>query len=259
MKVSGSDGRAGTTGGRGEGPHPDDGREARRGGVGAGPVQAAARSTLAGTRRRQEHCRPIQPTRATSLTRRSLSAATPASRRGSVSVSRVATDPVRCPSPEEVRALRVTVTPEQIREAFEAVKDDPAFDQSRGLWERGKPPVEMLQAMCLRPEILRAFGGFGEGLYPGGLLERQRAGARDHHGVARERLPVLHQRPRRHRRPRRASSTRRWSSSRSRPGWARGTASRSSTRAPRRSTRTTSRSRCSRSSRRPSRTPSWSS
>jgi AhpD family alkylhydroperoxidase len=68
--------------------------------------------------------------------------------------------------------LRVTVTSEQIREAFEAVKDDPAFDQSRGLWERGKPPVEMLQAMCLRPEILRAFGGFGEGLYPGGLLER---------------------------------------------------------------------------------------
>ncbi len=68
--------------------------------------------------------------------------------------------------------MRVTVTPEQIREAFEAVKDDPAFEESRGIWERGKPPVEMLQAMCLRPEILRAFGGFGEGLYPGGLLER---------------------------------------------------------------------------------------
>jgi AhpD family alkylhydroperoxidase len=69
--------------------------------------------------------------------------------------------------------LRITVTPEQIREAFEAVKDDPAFEESRGIWERGKPPVEMLQAMCLRPEILRAFGGFGEGLYPGGLLERR--------------------------------------------------------------------------------------
>ena len=27
--------------------------------------------------------------------------------------------------------------------------------------------------MCLRPEILRAFGGFGGGLYPGGLLERR--------------------------------------------------------------------------------------
>ena len=69
--------------------------------------------------------------------------------------------------------MRVTVTSEQIRSAFEAVKDDPSFDESRGLWERGRPPVEMLQAMCLRPEILRAFGGFGGAVYPGGLLERR--------------------------------------------------------------------------------------
>jgi AhpD family alkylhydroperoxidase len=69
--------------------------------------------------------------------------------------------------------MRVTVTPEQIRSAFEAVKDDPSFDESRGLWERGRPPVEMIQAMCLRPEILRAFAGFGHSVYPGGLLERR--------------------------------------------------------------------------------------
>jgi AhpD family alkylhydroperoxidase len=69
--------------------------------------------------------------------------------------------------------MRVTVTPDQIRTAFEAVKDDPSFDESRGLWERGHPPVEMLQAMCLRPEILRAFAGFGGCVYPGGLLERR--------------------------------------------------------------------------------------
>jgi AhpD family alkylhydroperoxidase len=69
--------------------------------------------------------------------------------------------------------VRVTVTPDQIREAFEAVKDDPSFDESRGLWERGHQPVEMLQAMCLRPEILRAFAGFGGSAYPGGLLERR--------------------------------------------------------------------------------------
>jgi len=69
--------------------------------------------------------------------------------------------------------MRVTVTPEQIRSAFEAVKDDPSFDESRGLWERGRPPVEMVQAMCLRPEILRAFAGFGNCVYPGGLLERR--------------------------------------------------------------------------------------
>jgi AhpD family alkylhydroperoxidase len=69
--------------------------------------------------------------------------------------------------------MRVTVPPEQIQSAFEAVKDDPSFDESRGLWERGKPPVEMIQAMCLRPEILRAFAGFGDAVYPGGLLERR--------------------------------------------------------------------------------------
>jgi alkylhydroperoxidase family enzyme len=69
--------------------------------------------------------------------------------------------------------MRVTVAPDQIRDAFEAVKDDPSFDQSRGLWERGHPPVEMIQAMSLRPEILRAFAGFGGAVYPGGLLERR--------------------------------------------------------------------------------------
>jgi alkylhydroperoxidase family enzyme len=69
--------------------------------------------------------------------------------------------------------MRVTVTAEQIRSAFEAVKDDPSFDESRGLWERGHPPVQMLQAMCLRPEILRAFAGFGTSVYPGGILERR--------------------------------------------------------------------------------------
>ena len=69
--------------------------------------------------------------------------------------------------------MRVTVTHDQIRSAFEAVKDDPSFDESRGLWERGRPPVEMIQAMCLRPEILRGFAGFGNAVYPGGLLERR--------------------------------------------------------------------------------------
>jgi alkylhydroperoxidase family enzyme len=69
--------------------------------------------------------------------------------------------------------MRVTVTPDQIQSAFVAVKDDPSFHESRGLWYRGRPPVEMIQAMCLRPEILRAFAGFGGSVYPGGLLERR--------------------------------------------------------------------------------------
>jgi AhpD family alkylhydroperoxidase len=69
--------------------------------------------------------------------------------------------------------MHVTVTDDQIRDAFVAVKDDPSFDESRGLWERGRRPVEMIQAMCLRPELLRAFAGFGSCVYPGGLLERR--------------------------------------------------------------------------------------
>ena len=69
--------------------------------------------------------------------------------------------------------MRVTVSPEQIQSAFDSVKDDPSFDESRGLWERGRPPVEMIQAMCLRPEILSGFAGFGGCVYPGGLLERR--------------------------------------------------------------------------------------
>ena len=69
--------------------------------------------------------------------------------------------------------MRVTVTPEQVRAAFDAVKDDPSFDESRGLVERGHLPVEMLRAMAMRPEILRAFGGFGGAVYPGGLVERR--------------------------------------------------------------------------------------
>jgi len=69
--------------------------------------------------------------------------------------------------------MRVEVTPEGVRAAFDEVKDDPSFDESRGLTERGLMPVEMLQAMSLRPEILRAFAGFGSCVYPGGLLERR--------------------------------------------------------------------------------------
>jgi len=68
--------------------------------------------------------------------------------------------------------MRVNVTDDQIRAAFEAVKDDRSFDESRELYAAGGRPAEMIQAMCLRPEILSAFGRFGDCVYPGGLLER---------------------------------------------------------------------------------------
>lgn len=68
--------------------------------------------------------------------------------------------------------MRIAVTPEQVRAAFGPVKDHPDFEESCALFERGQMPAEMIQALCLRPEILAAFGQFGSCVYPGGLLER---------------------------------------------------------------------------------------
>src|SRR5436189_2905955 len=68
--------------------------------------------------------------------------------------------------------MRVAVEDAQIRNAFEKVKHMAAFEESRALFAQGKKPLEMIQAMCLHPEILRCFGEWGKGVYPGGLLER---------------------------------------------------------------------------------------
>lgn len=68
--------------------------------------------------------------------------------------------------------MRVAVSDAQIRDAFEKVKHMAAFEESRALFAQGKRPLEMIQAMCLHPEILRCFGEWGKGVYPGGLLER---------------------------------------------------------------------------------------
>ncbi len=69
--------------------------------------------------------------------------------------------------------MRITVTDEQIRAAFAPVRDKPDFKESCELFERGQRPLEMIQAMCLRPQLLAAFGGFGEAVYPGGLIEQR--------------------------------------------------------------------------------------
>jgi len=68
--------------------------------------------------------------------------------------------------------MRVHVDPAQVRAAFAAVADDPSFAESRRLADAGAMPVEMLQAMSLRPELLRAFGAICQAVYPGGILER---------------------------------------------------------------------------------------
>ena len=61
--------------------------------------------------------------------------------------------------------MRVHPTNDQIRVAFEAVRDSPAFFESAKLFEHGHLPVEMLQAMSLRPELLRAFAATSEAVY----------------------------------------------------------------------------------------------
>jgi AhpD family alkylhydroperoxidase len=68
--------------------------------------------------------------------------------------------------------MRVSISPQQIRAAFEPVKDRADLQESRALVEKGKLPVEMIRALALRPQILAAFGHLGSCVYPGGLLER---------------------------------------------------------------------------------------
>ena len=69
--------------------------------------------------------------------------------------------------------MRLTVTDEQLRQGFDIIADDPSFKESADLVRAGKQPSQMLQALSLRPEILRAFAGFSECVYPGGLIERR--------------------------------------------------------------------------------------
>jgi AhpD family alkylhydroperoxidase len=69
--------------------------------------------------------------------------------------------------------MRVSVDPTQLQRAFSAVSQSSAFAESARLVASGKRPVEMLQAMALRPEILAAFAATSEAIYPGGIVERR--------------------------------------------------------------------------------------
>lgn len=69
--------------------------------------------------------------------------------------------------------MRVAIDDRQLHAAFSMVRGDVAFEESSALVTRGQRPAEMIQALALRPEILRAFGHTGAGVYPGGLLERR--------------------------------------------------------------------------------------
>lgn len=68
--------------------------------------------------------------------------------------------------------MRIHVNGETIRQFFEQVKDDPSFEHSRKLFERGHLPLEMVQVLLIRPDILKTFTGFSASVYPGGRIER---------------------------------------------------------------------------------------
>ena len=84
--------------------------------------------------------------------------------------------------------------------------------------------------MCLRPELLRAFAGFGGSVYPGGLLERRVKELVIIAELRGQRLPVLHALALRPRRASRASSTSRCVKVADPAAWPRASAWPSSTR-----------------------------
>ena len=69
--------------------------------------------------------------------------------------------------------MRIKIDPDRVKSAFNQLQDISTFDESRELANQGKMPVEMIQAIAMRPEILRAFAETGTGVYPGGLLDRE--------------------------------------------------------------------------------------
>ena len=69
--------------------------------------------------------------------------------------------------------MRVEVTREQLGAAFEALAQNPAFEESASLVRDGRRPLEMVQAMALRPGMLEAMAALGPAVYPGGSLPRR--------------------------------------------------------------------------------------
>ncbi len=75
--------------------------------------------------------------------------------------------------PVPCRPMRVAVDDLHLRTTFESLRSSPAFAESARLVAAGGRPVEMIQAMSLRPELLQGFAALSEAIYPGGLVERR--------------------------------------------------------------------------------------
>jgi AhpD family alkylhydroperoxidase len=68
--------------------------------------------------------------------------------------------------------MHVNPSPSVVSAAFRTVENFPVFAESAAAVARGGLPVEMLQAMCLRPELLQGFAHLSAAVYPGGQVER---------------------------------------------------------------------------------------
>ncbi len=67
--------------------------------------------------------------------------------------------------------MRIDIDPVQVAKTFSEFKGNPSFQESAQLFARGLPVLEMLQAMAMNENVLRAFSGL-ESIYPNGALER---------------------------------------------------------------------------------------
>jgi alkylhydroperoxidase family enzyme len=68
-------------------------------------------------------------------------------------------------------SMRIEIDPAQVAKTFSKFKGNPSFQESAQLFARGLPVLEMLQAMAMNENVLRAFSGL-ESIYPNGTLER---------------------------------------------------------------------------------------
>jgi AhpD family alkylhydroperoxidase len=67
--------------------------------------------------------------------------------------------------------MRIKIDPKVVSTNFAAVADNPSLRESAQLAAAGRPVVEMIQALAMNPNVLRAFSGLFE-VYPCGTLER---------------------------------------------------------------------------------------
>jgi len=67
--------------------------------------------------------------------------------------------------------MRITIDPKQVARTFGKFSTNSSFQESAQLFARGLPVAEMIQAIAMSENVLRAFAAF-ESVYPHGNLER---------------------------------------------------------------------------------------